>query len=95
MKLFKFSMTVSANEHKKIIKARGSRNAVDFQRGSDIHAAGSLVLRGFEGTRNNDTKRIEGHLVCRPAQPADDEREIIDFYELSGNDMDELKTKVK
>lgn len=82
MQFIKFAATTTRDRLRDIVEARGSRNADDVQNGSDIYAAGSLVLRGFEGSCTNHKDEYKGYIVCRRAQPADDDSPLLDFCEL-------------
>lgn len=89
MKRFKFSATLYKAQHKKVVSSRGCRNVKSYPLGNgDTYEAGALVLLGFEGTYYSDRKKYVGHLVCRLAQPSDDERDLIDFAELHCEDND-------
>ncbi len=87
MKTYKFPITVTKACLKDIVKVRGSRNASDYPLGNgDTYDAGSLILLGFVGKLNMANRMYTGHLECRLAQPADDERGLIDFQSLHGDD---------
>ena len=85
-----FPTKITKDELKKIIDLRGSRNGDDLQIGADVYAAGSLVFCGFAGGLSESEGLYVGDYKFRMAQPSDDERNLICFSKLLGQDTSKL-----
>ena len=78
------AVSVTKDDLRTIVKKRGSTNRSDFGVGDQVFPPGGLVLVGFVGALNMETKKYEGEYRFRLPQPKDDESEAHDFSKLPG-----------